>query len=305
MRVFTVSLRHGRERGNQPWVNESGSELVHLGHCAQLLKGRLLGVPIKMQEAEAFTNLPEVKKIEARKRYLRVQDFQRHDRRLSLVVKYGMGSDYSYNMGPGGDVAIDQQAPAREYRIELLTPKKDGVALMAVETIARVCPEAAISAWLGAASKLIKPQGSPWKRLITAQAVDPDYLADLVKNAKEVEVRLKHVGPDEVGNRSRTLYRLQGAIHHNRRGKAINWARQQRRGLDGMLEVLGVADDGDFDFNDGYMSIDDGDAKTRVGLTGAKEAFTYPLADDAPEDDEWINFVQRRFKQLHSGLEWV
>lgn len=305
MRVFSVKHRHGRSRTDQPWVNDSTSAITWFDHCAKQLVGRLLRVPIRLTDMEQAAELPKVAEIEDGMGYLRIDSVARSGRRLSLNVRYGRGADFNYSMGAEGDESLDGRAPARSYRVELLTPAGGDEALMAVETIASACPEAAVSAWLAFSSRLSRTESSdPWPRLITTQVNDTEYLAELINRAKNVEVHLKHVSRDEIGNRRRTDFRLQSLVPVNRRGKAIDWAKEDKRGVKGMLRIIGVEDDGDFDFNDGHLTLDDGDARTKVGLSDAREKFTYPVSQVQPSLTDWEQEVRTRFFRLRPDLEW-
>ena len=208
-------------------------------------------------------------------------------------------------MRPGPNIPLDETAPGRTYRVELLAPTDDhDSGLLAVETISRTAPVDAFADWINAAMWLTRGD-SHWKRMTYEQVTDTDFLAALLRNAQDATVNLKYVGSDGAGDRQRTQYSLQAPLRSlNQRDQAVDWAKQANRGVSGMLHLVGVDNPGDFDFNDGHLTVDDGEAVTRIGLSDARDKFTYPLGPDQVPEDQWKTEVQMRFQLLDPYLDW-
>lgn len=112
------------------------------------------------------------------------------------------------------------------------------------------------------------------------------------------------MGRDGVGGRSRSFYTLRAPIGLGSRAQARQWAKESRRTQGGLLEIVGISDPGDMDFNQGFLSLDDGEATTRIGLSDARDTFTYPISDDRPDQERWQSSVRVRLKRIAPGLAW-
>ena len=310
-RVFKVEPRERHGRKDAPWRSEAGAHLLE--RFAALAGGFvanewILDATLTYAQAEALGILEAKKSIGAGDKVLRLIDCGQVGRRLSMRVKYGSAGSFPTLMGVDGDVDITDRAPAREYRVELLAPRDVGPGLMAVETISRVAPAVPLVQLLSIADMLdpARPGGDPWFKLFATQVTDPDYLAELIKRTKNAELHLRSVDVGGEGDRTRTRYRLQAKLDDVGRSGILGWLKRADRNVAGMLEVVDVRDSGDFDFNEGYVDLDDGDSRTRVGLHDAREVFTYPINSDIePDRDTWERAVRDRFRTLRPDLDWA
>jgi hypothetical protein len=310
-RVYNVELFEGMRRKPVEDWHVAGQHYASYAHAlaSELAAAQdLLPARLSWGEIQALSEISNLNSMATDDRCLRWIGASLSGRRLSMEIKYGMVGTYSDAMGVDGDTSITNKAPSRSYRAELVLPEEFGTGLLAVETIGRSAPAGAIAMWFGAAS-CVKEKGNIWWRPKIQQVTDTAYLTELIANSRSAEVTLKHVGFDEIGDRRRTQYKLQASLNDAQRDTAIGWIKsrigtESRADLQGMLKIVGVDNTGDLDFTDGHISVDDGEATTRIGLSDVREIFTYPIGKDRPSASDWESQVRTRFQQLEPTLDW-
>lgn len=310
--VFRVDLLKGMaHKPLETWQVDSGHYAQYVANLAEQLASDQLLLPAKVTwgVVQNMSLVEGVEKTEPAQKYVRWLSAERKIRRISLGLRYGTVGSHTHAMGLDGDTELADRAPSRFYRAELVLPEAEGSGLLAVESISRSCPAPPVVLWLAAAS-VVAEKGKDWWRLKTEQVTDADYLSDLIDKSKNAEVKLRRVesgGADSAGDRRRTRYQLVAPLVEKQKAGAMAWIKSRIGGsgtLAGMLDVLGVTNTGDFDFNDGYIALDDGEASTRIGLSDVRETFTYPISEDRPGDDAWWQAVRDRFYALDEGLSW-
>jgi hypothetical protein len=264
----------------------------------------LLTATAKFTEIEYLDAIRPATGVDLDDRCVRFLASSQSDRHVSLEVMYGIGGRFTHVMGPSGDESIDGQAAARQYRAELFLPPdpsdiEDGV--LAVETIARTAPVGSLRYWLAAASKA--QTQTTWWHLRCNQVTDTDFLDELIDRAESAEVVLKHRASDGIGNAEEHRYTLRAPLQTGRRRDARNWAKNRARTKDGLLHIIGVDDSGDLEFDDGWISLSDGDTSTKIGLSDAREIFTYPTSPTRPDDATWQRLVRNRVRQIRPKLD--
>ncbi len=306
LRVFELTLYRQTGRKSQPW-NADGWHFVDLGERAALTLSNdkhLLDAHVPQTTLRSWTAITPVSKVLPRAPYSRWMDTQRVGDRLSLQLKFGVGADYSESMSPSGDSSLKDQAAARTYRAEAVFPPGDGEALLAVEVVNRACPVNAIICWLNAAL-YFDAGAEEWWRVGAKQVTDSGYLVDLIRQAKDAQITLKKVGIDGEGDQTSTQYRLEAPLRWgDKRLRAVDWVKQETRDLQGMLSILDIQDAGDLQFNQGHIALDDGESKTKIGLSDARETFTYPLGSMELDTAEWEKAVAARLQTLKPELPW-
>lgn len=311
-RVFTVQLVEGMGRkaldrwqvGSRHYAGYAHDLLAELATPQALLAARM-----SWGEVQALDLIGAAESAAPGDRFVRWMSSSLSGRRVSVELKYGTVGNYSDAMGIAGDTPIQDKAPSRQYRAELLLPPDDGQGLLAVEAIGRTAPSSSIALWLGIASR-VREAGKTWWRPKINQVTDAEYLTELIGKSRRAEVTLKHVGYDDIGDRPRTQYRLEAPLNDRQRESAVSWIRSRIGGhgkadLQGMLEIVGVGDTGDLQFTDGAIKVDDGETRTRIGLSDVREIFTYPVSNDRPDAEAWRNAVRKRFQQIDPQLQWT
>lgn len=228
-------------------------------------------------------------------------------------VRYGSVDGHDLAIGKSADIDIAGTAPSHPYRVEIFLPQAGDTGLLVAEDVDRSCPGLAVAQWLGKQSKTNDPTGT-WYRMRAEALSDDKRLAELIKNSKKAEIRLKRKGKTASGKRYQNPLSITAELDRSdERERLIEEAQKwiggdkkaQKDSVAVLSEIAGV-EDLDPDEADVYLT----DAQTghRVKPWQIDDVFVYPTGDSRTTPEKWKSEIMTRLSVLSGSLgfdvEW-
>lgn len=326
-RLFTVEVARG-PAGRKPLLMESvgdaGSQHYadHIEECMEILAGwsTLTGAPALKPAAR-----------------LRIQDHRRssgergdprirflshswlEERHLLFHVEYGRLGRYpkALAMKAVDDAHIDGLATGHAYRCLILLPEAGTRGLLAVEDVSSTTPARIVPNWLSRASDWRARKSKPAVkaksvRLIAQQIKDLPRLRELIKTADDASLRLTKKTVSASSKRKTTKVKLDYKIDTKAdRDDVINWA-ENFAGLgnhnlhgDGVAAMTDIVDGSltSVGFTDAVVVLKGPAGTKKVSANRLDELFVYPVAEDRPSDDEFVNEVMSVVGGMQAWLQ--
>ena len=327
-RLFEAGLRRGAGRKDMPFSEPAGpgSPWSFRDYLIRVLNGRIgtreRGLPSALVEGAA-TDVDDLAPDEAADLppVFAIERVGRMGDHVTFTVRYGRAAGHDKAMGEhaGDDLDIRRLAPSREYRGILVVPESGLTAVLALETVGRLCPVQPCVRWFAAWSRYdaMKRQGDAqadeaplWWRLSVAGLGDNDRLAAFMSGGDPTTVALvKHWITGDNRRRSRDL-QLTAVVHPSAKttvaSRVATWGKDQfspKKAADEIAKIVGGQSAQDLDFDDVTVMLDDADGNTKsVTASAMSDIFTYPVGRRSPSSDDLLTAVRTEIEKLSEQL---
>ena len=243
----------------------------------------------------------------------------------ALITEFRIGRSEDFDRAyPAPDmdtqdfIPLAGYAPARPYRAVLMVPHTGEVALLAVETIGRMCPYMYFVRWatqwsrdyqgrLDEEKPLADDKVRPWWRLKATKLGSREQLMQFLNHGTVEEMVLVNNYIDKARDEKQERFRVTARLH----GPRV-W---ERRKIQDVFEVDSDQDFAhklahDFGHDMDQLEIDDGwivvqtDAGTKnISPSRLPEVFTYPVSDQRPTMTEFLTAVKMQAIPLAKAID--
>lgn len=330
-RLFSVALHEGRSQKTYPFIDpkrrEQGDYRAFLERVLPSHRDLVhRGFPHYADAIEEDGELTD-----RTKPLFKLLSFQRKGDHLLISVEHGRRSGHKNALADPDDIDeadldISNHYPARTYRAALLFPTAGDAGVLAVETISRACPQAAIVKYL---SKWAKDDADyrmgqeeftyfPWWRLTAKMVGDDETRRRFVTNGAVESIRLTRYAVTADRKRLSEEFELTSKIsgpdqQQDLKARVGSWFSRKQHGesvaaADAAKEVAAIVsqDVSGIEFDDVDVVIKDPETgqKKTVGPDAFSDVFVYPVGyDSEPEDDELWAAVRSRVTKLQRNLK--
>ena len=220
------------------------------------------------------------------------------------------------------NLSLKDHAPGREAsRFAILLPDGPGVGLVAIESVGRSCPSAALKFALTQMSirELIATASDSEEtqhlRVRLVPVTDPEHLEKIVKanNGAEIHLTRRGVGVGR-GREQKEIELFAAAISSNKAAQVVDllqaWRTAKKQGQNvsdkqgavALAQIIGGDELANLDFDEGQLVLDDNGRPKMVTPALSEEIFTYPLGK-RHTDKEWFHAVAAQAQQTVQGSD--
>ncbi|WP_131812989.1 hypothetical protein [Mycolicibacterium peregrinum] len=215
------------------------------------------------------------------------------------------------SLGPDAKpIDISDYSPTREYRFAFQFPDPGNTGLLSVEAVSGACPSRYLVQWARWWSQsYAEGRDEPWYNLKAFALGDAIQVQQFIERGQVIEVVLI-AGAKKASRMRRTEeFRITSTLDVQGKSKALRdlkkvvAANKTDEDLaEELAKVLGRNVE-EIDLDDGYVVLDTEYGRHHVSPSRIPDVFTYPIASERPDDDEFYREVKQRARKMSTEVD--